>query len=158
MSMPEITFRKADPRDAKLISDFIWKMAEYEKMTDECNASPENMHELIFEKKVAEVIFAVLDNKEVGFALFYPNFSTFVAMPGIHLEELFVLEDYRSKGVGKALLHEVARIAHERGCGRLEWWCLDWNTNARNFYESQGARPQSEWIIYRIDEQTLENF
>ncbi len=153
-----LTFRKAVGDDSQLISDFIWKMAEYEKMADECNASAENMRELIFEKELAEVIFALKDGVEIGFALFYPNFSTFVAKPGIHLEEFFVLEEFRGQGIGKALLHEVARIAHERGCGRLEWWCLDWNTRSRKFYESQGARPQSEWIIYRMDENTLKNF
>ena len=150
-----ISFRTAEPKDAALISDFIWKMAEYEKMADQCHATAENMKELIFEKRCAEVIFLLHEGKEVGFALFYPNFSTFVAKPGIHLEELFVLEEFRGHGFGKALLNKVRDIAKARGCGRLEWWCLDWNTSSREFYEAQGAKSQDEWVIYRIVEKDL---
>lgn len=151
-------FRMARREDAELVDHFIWEMARYEKMEDLCKSSPGAIESYIFDQACAEVEFALVNHKEVGFILYYPNFSTFEARPGIHLEELFVMEEYRGRGIGKALLQRVAQKARERGCGRLEWWCLDWNKPSRDFYEAQGARAQVEWLIYRLEQQALENF
>lgn len=153
-----LEFRTATREDSELVNQFIWEMARYEKMEDCCKSTPESVAHHIFDGSCAEVEFAMLDGKEVGFILYYPNFSTFEARPGIHLEELFVREEYRGRGIGKALLHQLARKAKEQGCGRLEWWCLDWNKPSRDFYDSQGAVAQTEWLIYRLDKKALESF
>ncbi len=154
--MTEIRF--ATEKDTDLILDFIKDLAEYEKMSDEVVATPEILREWIFEKKKAEVIFAVENGKEVGFALFFHNFSTFLGRSGIYLEDLFVLPEYRGKGHGKALLKELAKITVERDCGRLEWCCLDWNKPSIDFYLSLGAKPLDDWTIYRMTGDELNNF
>ena len=110
-----------------------------------------------FDKQKAEVIFAVVDDEEIGFALFFHNFSTFLGRAGIYLEDLFVKPEYRGKGYGKAILKKLAAIAVERGCGRLEWWCLDWNKPGIDFYLSLGAEPMDDWTVYRITGDTLSN-
>lgn len=148
--MSVLTFRYAQNEDSSLILTFIKGLAEYEKMSDEVVAIKELLSEWIFEKKKAEVIFACEDGKEVGFALFFHNFSTFLGRAGIYLEDLFVLPEYHGKGYGKALLKELAKTAVERECGRLEWWCLDWNKPSIDFYRSLDAEPMSEWTVYRI--------
>jgi len=153
--MKNTEFRFAEREDAPLILQFIRSLAEYEKMADDVVATEELLTEWIFEKGKAEVIFALEDGKEVGFALFFHNFSTFLGRAGIYLEDLFVLEDHRGKGYGKALLKKLAQIAVERGCGRLEWWCLDWNKPSIDFYRSLGAEPMEEWTTYRIAGETL---
>lgn len=150
-----MTFRYAEKEDAKRILYFIEKLAEYENMSEEVVATPELLEEWIFEKKKAEVIFAMEGEAEVGFALFFHNFSTFLGRAGIYLEDLFVLEEHRGKGYGKGLLKELARIAVERGCGRLEWSCLDWNKPSIDFYISLGAVPLDEWTAYRLTGDTL---
>ncbi len=154
--MTEIRF--ATEKDTDLILEFIKGLAEYEKMADEVVATTEILKEWIFEKKKAEVIFAVENGKEVGFALFFHNFSTFLGRSGIYLEDLFVLPEYRGKGHGKALLKELAKITVERGCGRLEWCCLDWNKPSIDFYLSLGAKPLDDWTIYRMTGDELNNF
>ena len=136
---------------------FIKALAEYEKMSDEVVATEELLEEWIFDKKKAEVIFAVEDGKKVGFALFFHNFSTFLGRAGIYLEDLFVLPEFRGKGYGKALLKELAKITVERGCGRLEWCCLDWNKPSIDFYLSLGAKPLDDWTIYRLTGESLNN-
>ena len=156
--MHKLTFRQAVPGDEALILDFIRRLAEYERMSDEVVATEALLSEWIFEKGRAEVIFAVEDGREVGFALFFHNFSTFLGRAGIYLEDLFVLEEERGHGVGKALLQELARIARERGCGRLEWSCLDWNKPSIDFYLGLGAVPMSDWTVYRLAGETLEKF
>ncbi len=148
--MSELSFRFASEDDCGLILDFIRRLAEYEQLGDQVVASEELLREWIFEKKKAEVLFALSDGKEVGFALFFHNFSTFLGRAGIYLEDLFVLPAYRGKGFGKGLLRELAGIACERGCGRLEWVCLDWNRPSIDFYLSLGARPMDEWTAYRV--------
>ena len=148
-------FRFAEKEDVGLILKFIRSLAEYEKMSDEVVADEETLRIWIFDKKKAEVIFALDGEKEVGFALFFHNFSTFLGRAGIYLEDLFVEPQYRGKGYGKALLSELARIAVERGCGRLEWWCLDWNKPSIDFYRSLGAEPMNDWTTYRITGDTL---
>jgi len=124
-------------------------------MADEVVATEELIKEWLFEKKKAEVVFAVENGAEVGFALFFQNFSTFLGRAGIYLEDLYVLPECRGKGYGKALLKQLAKIAVERGCGRLEWWCLDWNKPSIDFYLSLGAEPMSDWTVYRIAGMTL---
>ena len=153
----ENTFRYAEEKDAALILKFIRELAEYEKMLDEVVATEELLKEWIFEKKKAEVIFAMEGTEEVGFALFFHNFSTFLGRAGIYLEDLFVKPAHRGKGYGKGLLKKLARIAVERGCGRLEWACLDWNQPSIDFYRSCGAVPMDDWTVYRLTGDTLEN-
>ena len=150
-----INYRYATEQDVPLILYFIRSLAEYEHMADEVVATEALLQEWIFEKRKAEVIFALEDGKETGFALFFHNFSTFLGRAGIYLEDLFVLPEYRGKGYGKGLIQTLARIAVERGCGRLEWWCLDWNTPSIEFYRSLGAVPMDEWTVYRITGKTL---
>ncbi len=153
--MTELTFRYAEKKDSGLILDFIKELAAYEKMLDEVVATEELLQEWIFEKKKAEVIFACVGGREIGFALFFHNFSTFLGRSGIYLEDLYVMPGYRNKGYGKAILKKLAQIAVERGCGRLEWWCLDWNQPSIDFYLSLGAEPMKEWTVYRIAGDTL---
>lgn len=143
-------------RNGAKILEFIRALAAYEKMSDEVVATEELLCEWIFEKKKAEVLFACEDGKEVGFALFFHNFSTFLGRAGIYLEDLFVLPEYRGKGYGTGLLKKLAQIAVERGCGRLEWWCLDWNQPSIDLYRSLGAEMMDEWTTYRLTGETLE--
>ena len=153
--MSALTFRFAHPEDCGRILDFVHALAEYEKMSDQVVADEATLREWIFEKKKAEVIFALEGDREVGFALFFHNFSTFLGRAGIYLEDLFVKPEYRSKGYGKALLKKLARIAVERGCGRFEWCCLDWNKPSIDFYLSLGAKPMDGWTTYRVAGDTL---
>ena len=147
--------RFARREDTALILRFIRGLAEYEKMLDLVVADEELLADQLFEKKNAEVIFAMEGETEVGFALFFHNFSTFLGRSGLYLEDLFVLPEYRGRGYGKGLLQKLASIAVERGCGRLEWSCLDWNTPSIDFYKSLGAEPMSDWTVYRVAGETL---
>ena len=151
-----LTFRSAVEADTGLILQFIRALAEYEKMLDLVVADEELLADQLFRKKNAEVIFAVEDGKEVGFALYFHNFSTFLGRSGLYLEDLFVYPEHRGKGYGKAILKRLAAIAVERGCGRLEWACLDWNQPSIDFYRSLGAEPMSDWTVYRLTGKTLE--
>ena len=150
-----MTFRFAEEKDCALILDFIRALAEYEKMTDQVVATEALLREWIFEKKMAEVLFVCEGAEAVGFALFFHNFSTFLGRAGIYLEDLFVLPAFRGKGYGKAILRKLAQIAVERGCGRLEWACLDWNKPSIDFYLSLGAAPMNAWTTYRLTGDTL---
>ena len=150
-----LTFRFAEENDCGLVLRFIRALAVYEKMLDEVVATEELLREWIFEKKKAEVLFACEDGKEIGFAVFFHNFSTFLGRAGLYLEDLFVLPEHRGKGYGRAILKELARIAAERGCGRMEWACLDWNEPSISFYRSMGAVPMDEWTVYRLTGETL---
>ena len=151
----DLTFRNAERKDTLLILQFIKELADYEKMQNEVVADEATLETWIFDKQKAEVIFALQDGKEVGFALFFHNFSTFLGRAGIYLEDLYVKPECRGKGYGKALLKKLASIAVERGCGRLEWWCLDWNKPSIDFYLSLGAEAMSDWTVYRIAGDTL---
>ena len=154
--MKEIcSFRSAERRDVPLILRYIRELARYEKLEEEVVATEEILEEWLFDKEKAEVIFAVVDGKEVGFALFFHNFSTFLGRAGIYLEDLYVEPAHRGQAIGTALLRELARIAVARGCGRLEWWCLDWNTPSIEFYRSLGAEAMDDWTVYRISGETL---
>lgn len=153
--MNDSNFRKAVVDDTPLILNFIKELATYEKMLNEVVADEATLREWIFEKHGAEVIFALEEGKEVGFALYFFNFSTFVGRSGLYLEDLFVLPQYRGKGHGKGLLRTLAQIAVDRGCGRMEWVCLDWNRPSIDFYLSLEAEPMQEWTIYRLAGRTL---
>lgn len=146
----ETTFRYAERGDEALILGFIKGLAEYEHLSDEVTATEELLEEWIFDKGKAEVLFVLADGVAAGFALFFHNFSTFLGKAGIYLEDLFVKPEFRSRGLGKALLKELARIANERGCGRLEWSCLDWNQPSIDFYLAMGAEPMDGWTVYRV--------
>ena len=153
--MADYRFRFATEKDCRLILKFIRSLAKYEKMEDDVVATEALLREWLFEKKKAEVVFVMDGEKEVGFALFFHNFSTFLGRAGIYLEDLYVRPAYRGKGYGKALLRELAHITVIRGCGRLEWACLDWNQPSINFYKSLGAVPMDEWTVYRATGDTL---
>ena len=155
--MNDISFRPAVPEDCPLILSFIKALAEYEKMSDQVVATEELLREWIFKKGKAEVIFPVVGGEEVGFALFFHNFSTFLGRAGIYLEDLFIKPEHRGKGYGKATLQELGRIALERGCGRLEWACLDWNRPSIDFYLSLDAKPMDEWTVYRLTGDSLKS-
>lgn len=154
--MEQMQFRFAEEKDVPLILQFIKDLAEYEHMLDEVVATEALLTEWIFQKEKAEVIFVLEDGQEVGFALFFHNFSTFLGRAGLYLEDLYVKPEYRHKGYGKGLLKKLAQIAVERGCGRLEWWCLDWNQPSIDFYLSLGAEPMEDWTVYRIAGDTLQ--
>ena len=153
--MSEVTFRMAGEQDVKLILEFIRALAEYEHMLDQVVADPETLRRELFERHRAEVLFAVAEGREVGFALFFHNFSTFLGRAGLYLEDLFVRPEYRGRGYGRALLKKLARIARERGCGRMEWWCLDWNQPSIAFYQSLGAKAMDEWTVFRLTEDAM---
>lgn len=153
----KLTFRYAVRKDIPLILQFIRDLAEYEKLLDEVVADEATLEEWIFDQEKAEVIFAMKEGKEIGFALFFHNFSTFLGRAGLYLEDLFVLPEYRGKGYGKQILQKLAAIAVQRKCGRLEWWCLDWNQSSIDFYLSLGAEPMSDWTVYRISGDTLQD-
>ena len=150
-----LTFRFAEERDTSLILDFIRRLADYEHLLDQVVADEATLADQLFGKKNAEVLFALENGKEVGFALFFHNFSTFLGRAGLYLEDLFVLPEHRGKGYGKAILQRLAAISLERGCGRMEWWCLDWNQPSIGFYKSLGAEPMSDWTVYRLTGEIL---
>jgi GNAT superfamily N-acetyltransferase len=154
---PDFKIRFATKTDVPLILSFIKQLAEYEKMANEVVATEALLEQTLFgERKVAEVIFSDYNGEAVGFALFFHNFSTFLGRPGIYLEDLFVKPEMRGKGLGKLMLSYLAKLAKERGCGRLEWWVLDWNEPSVEFYKSLGAQPMDEWTVFRITGETLD--
>lgn len=148
--MNEIGFRFATEADTALVLDFIRALARYEKMENLVVADEATLRDQLFVKKNAEVIFAVENGEEVGFALFFHNFSTFLGRAGLYLEDLFVKPECRGRGVGTKMFRRLARICKERGYGRFEWWCLDWNEASIKFYKSMGAEAMSDWTVYRI--------
>ena len=156
MTLPErLSLRFAREDDIPLVLRFIRELADYEHMLDEVVATEELLREWMFERRTVEALLAELDGEPVGFALFFHNFSTFLGRAGIYLEDLFVLPEERGHGYGKALLKQLARVALERGCGRLEWACLDWNTPSIDFYTSMGAEAMDDWTVYRVAGETL---
>ena len=155
--MKEIIFRHAQRQDVPLILEMIRALAEYEQLLSEVVATESVLEEWLFDKKKAEVIFPVLDGEEIGFALFFHNFSTFLGRAGLYLEDLYIKPEYRGRGYGRKVLQKLAQIAVERGCGRLEWWCLDWNAPSIAFYKKLGAEPMDEWTVYRLTGDTLHN-
>ncbi len=149
-------FRWAEESDVALILEFICALAEYEGMREEVTADETLLKEWLFEKKAAEVLFVSEGEETVGFALYFYNFSTFLGKAGIYLEDLYVKPSHRGRGYGKALLCELASLAKRQGCGRLEWWCLDWNQPSIDFYQAMGAEAMSEWTVYRVAGKQLE--
>lgn len=147
--------RFADEKDVGLILSFIKELAQYENMLNEVLTTEEDLRESLFEKKAAEVIIGEYDCNPVCFALFFHNFSTFLGKPGIYLEDLFVKPEMRGKGLGKIILSYLAKLAIERKCKRLEWWCLDWNEPSIRFYKKMGAVPMDEWTVYRVSDNAL---
>ena len=146
-----VTVRQGQRRDVPLIADLIRRLAEYERLADQVTMTEDKLeHALFGPRPYAETLIAETAGAPVGFALFFHNFSTFLAQPGIYLEDLFVLPEHRGGGVGRALLQALARTAVERECGRMEWAVLDWNESAIGFYERLGATPNSEWTVYRL--------
>ncbi len=157
MSENEFTLHPARPADVGAIVAFIRELAEYEKLSHEMLATESQIHEWLFgERPAAEVVIARVADEPAGFALYFTSFSTFVGRPGIYLEDLFVRPQYRSLGIGKALLRHLAGLACERGYGRLEWAVLDWNEPAIRFYERMGAVAMGDWTTYRVSGQQLE--
>ena len=156
--MPVFNIRPARPNEAGLILEFIKKLAEYEKCSDEVIADEQTIYQSIFVEKAAEVVFAEEDGVVIGFALFFHNFSTFVGRKGLYLEDLFIIPEKRGLGYGKAILKYLADIAVKRHCGRMEWICLDWNTPSLAFYRSIGAFPLDEWTVQRMPEDVVKNF
>ena len=144
-------FRPATREDTPLLLAFIRELAAYEKMLDQVVATSALLEEWLFDKKIGEAFFALApDGEAMGFALYFHNFSTFLGRAGIYLEDLYVKPAHRGNGCGKAILRELARIVMERGCGRLEWACLDWNAPSIRFYRSLGAVPMDDWTVYRV--------
>lgn len=155
MSTP-LSIRFAEERDLGTILSFIRALAEYEHAADEVLATTDILRESLFRRKMAEVLLGEWEEKPVCFALFCHNFSTWLGVPGIHLEDLFVLKEYRGHGFGRQMLRRLAQVAVERGCGRLEWACLDWNTPSIAFYKDvMHAQPLDEWTTYRLSGETL---
>lgn len=155
--MEKVSIRNANEKDTPLILDFIKQLSVYEKLPNEVSATIDILKKSIFIEKSAKVIFILEDDKEVGFALYFYNFSTFTGKKGLYLEDLFVLEDYRGKGYGKKLLAYLANIAVKEDCSRFEWIVLDWNTPSINFYKSFGAMPLNDWTVFRLQKENLNN-
>ena len=155
--MEPLAFRAARREDVPLILEMIRALAEYEQLLSEVVATESVLEEWIFDKEKAEVLFPLLDRKEIGFALYFHNFSTFLGRAGLYLEDLYIQPEYRGRGYGRKVLQKLAQIAVERGCGRLEWWCLDWNAPSIAFYKNLGAQPMDEWTVYRLSGDTLRN-
>jgi GNAT superfamily N-acetyltransferase len=154
MSFP-VNIRPAVEHDVPLILRLIRGLAEYEHLLDRMRVTEDALRRSLFHDHAAEVLIAEYAGEGAGFALFFPNYSTFIGRPGIYIEDLFVLPSFRGRGIGKALVKEVARIAVERRCGRLEWSCLDWNEPSIRFYEGLGAESLSEWTTYRVTDDKL---
>jgi Sortase and related acyltransferases len=153
--MKDFNLRFADIKDIPLILGLIKELADYEKMLPEVVATEELLTESLFERKMAEVIIGEFKNEPVSFALFFHNFSTFLGRPGLYLEDLYVKPEARGKGIGKIMLSFLAKLAIERKCGRLEWWCLDWNKPSVRFYKQLGAVPMEDWTVFRVTNETL---
>ena len=145
-----LTFRKAKEEDVALILTFIKELAEYEGLLDEVKADEDTLRYNLFERKIAEVLFPTVDGKEIGYVLFFHNFSTFLGKPGIYIEDLYIRKEYRGNGYGKATIDMIYKLAEERGCGRVEWWCLDSNTPSIEFYRRIGAEAMTDWTVHRL--------
>ncbi|MBP3371449.1 MAG: GNAT family N-acetyltransferase [Clostridia bacterium] len=149
-------FRTAQREDCEKILFFIRQLSIYEKMEHLVTAEVTQIEKWLFDRHAAQVVFAMEDGKEVGFALYFFNFSTFLGKSGLYLEDLFVLPEYRGRGIGKSLMQHLASICVKEGLGRFEWWCLDWNEPSIAFYKSLGAVPMDEWTTYRLQGEALQ--
>lgn len=154
--LKDFKLRFAELKDTSLILEFIRELADYENMLSQVLVTEQVLIESLFERKIAEVIIGEYKNKPVAFALFFHNFSTFIGKPGIYLEDLYVKPEFRGMGFGKTILAYLAKLAVDRDCGRLEWWCLDWNEPSIQFYKHMGAVPMDEWTVYRVNRDALD--
>ena len=146
-----ISIRNATPQDTSIIFDLIKQLADFEKLSHEVKATVKNLEDTLFGREFSpKIIIAEANQKSVGFALFFFNYSTFLARPGIYLEDLFVIPSMRNQGIGLKLLSNIAKIAVENNCGRIEWSVLKWNVHAKRFYERLKATSQTEWEVYRL--------
>jgi GNAT superfamily N-acetyltransferase len=150
-----LSFRQAEEKDSSLLLSFIRKLAVYEKMENEVSADEKTIRESFFQKKQAEAFFLMLDGKEIGFAVYFTNFSTFKGKGGLYVEDVFIDPEYRHRGFGKQTFVRLAEIAASRGCPRMEWTCLDWNAPSIAFYKSLGAKPMEDWTIYRLTKEGI---
>jgi GNAT superfamily N-acetyltransferase len=158
MEKSEFVIREGNVKDAETIFDFICQLAEYEKLTEEVTTNPEELAKTLFsESSHVKTIIALFNDKPVGFALYFYNYSTFKGKSGLYLEDLFVIPEMRGKGFGKLLLLELAKIAKDNNCARFEWSVLDWNKPAIDFYKSLGANPMDEWTVFRLTEKGIDN-
>ncbi len=155
MQSSSITIRKATENDIKTIFNFICELAVYEKLRDDVTATPDILMESLFVKRQAEVIIAEEEGRALGFALYFHNFSTFKGKACLYLEDIFVKEEQRGRGIGKMLFKRLAQIAVERGCERFDWAVLDWNKPSIEFYKSLGAFPMDEWTVFRLTGESL---
>ncbi len=153
----ELKIRFAKKEDTGILLDFIKRLAVYEKRSGSVTATEEDIKRTIFEKKIAEAVIAEYEGAPAGFAIFFYNFSTFMGKPGIYIEDLFVNEELRGRGVGKAIFSFLADLAVRRDCAMLEWTVLKWNTPSIRFYEKTGAKNKEEWLIYRLDKESLKD-
>ena len=151
----DLTLRLAGRADVPLVLRFIRELADYEGMADQVVADEATLGRELFDERGAEVLLAERGGEAVGFALFFHNFSTFLGRRGLYLEDLYVRPEQRGRGIGTRLIRELARIAVEGGCGRVEWWCLDWNEPSIRFYRALGAEPMDDWTVYRLSGTTL---
>lgn len=159
--MPALSVRPASADDIPLILRLIRGLAEYERLLDACEATEEQLRATLFPASgppAAHVVIGEIDGQSAGFALYFFNYSTFLACPGLYLEDLFVLPDRRGSGLGKALLLHLARVANDRGCGRMEWSVLDWNEPAIGFYRKLGAQPLDDWTTFRLTGPSLRQY
>ncbi len=153
----QLVVRQATRADVPVLLDLIRGLAEYEKLTDICVATEQGLEDMLFSEGVnAEALIAESDGAPVGFALFFHNFSTFLGRRGIYIEDIYVKPEFRGGGIGKAMLLHITRLANERGCGRVEWSCLDWNEPAIRFYKNIGAQPMDEWTLFRLTGDSLQ--
>lgn len=153
--MSSLVIRPAREDECPLILEFIRGIADYERLSNQVEATIESLRKSLFIEKTAHCDFAVLDDKIVAFAVWFYNFSTFVGKKGLYLEDLYVLPDYRHQGIGDAMLEALIQRANQEDCGRLEWTCLEWNEPAKRFYASKGAIPMTEWRIWRLSKEAL---
>ncbi len=150
------SIRSAQKEDAEPILSFIKELAAYEQLEDKVIATLEDLTSTLFcPNPKAEVVIAEVDKRPAGFALFFHNYSTFLCKYGIYIEDIYVREDYRGLGIGQGLLQHICKVAIERNCGRVEWWCLDWNKSAIDFYLKLGAKAMSDWTVYRLEQDEI---
>jgi GNAT superfamily N-acetyltransferase len=153
-----LTIRHASKSDTRVILQLIRELAEYERMPNEVVATEAGLSDTLFGPRAyAEVLLVEEKGEAVGFCLFFYNYSTFLGKPGLYIEDLYVRPEHRGKGIGKKLFKEIAAIAREKNCGRIEWWVLDWNKPAIAFYAGMGAKPMDEWTVYRLTEDQFAN-
>jgi len=153
-----LEIKKATREDSEIIYNFIYQLAEYEKLTNDVSTTPDSLKETLFAPNSnVETVIAYMDKKPVAFALYFYNYSTFKGKRGLYLEDIFVVPEMRGNGIGRQLLKRLAQIAKENECARFEWSVLDWNKPAIDFYKSLGAKSLDEWTVFRLTEKEIEN-